>query len=162
MAVLEYSDKPVVHFPLDRTHEAGEVKKLVDKIEPSGGTDVVTGEAIEKAGKKVFSVEYGERPTANKILIIITDGSPTGEEPPREAIKPLKKAGVSTYLVSIGGKPDQDELEEITGIKNIVPRKDKDKIPDAAPKIVHKIYEHVTTSRLCLSLATTAALILIT
>ena len=147
VSILEYSDKPVVIFPLDRTFEAKEMKLLIDKMKPSGGSRAVTGDAIEKAGKELFGVENGGRPAASKVLVIVTDSSSTGEKPPREAIKPLKRAGVITYVVNIGGQPSPEEAEEITEPGNVITPDDKKNIPDEATTIVKKINKKVDDKR---------------
>lgn len=147
VSILEYSDKPVVVFRLDETYEAEELRMLVDKMKPSAGTGAVTGDAIEKAGKELFGVKNGGRPTANKVLVIVTDSSSTSAQPPREAIKPLKRAGVITYVVNIGGKPTPEEAEEITEPENIITPEDKESIPDEATTIVKKINKKIDDKR---------------
>ena len=146
VAVLEYSDRPVIQFRLDEKYSAKAIKNLISKITPSGGNAVVTSEAIKKAGKELFGFSNGGRPTASKVLVIVTDGSSTSKEPLEEAIKPLKKAGVDTFVVSIGGKPSPDEVEKITGTDNIIKTEDKDNIPEAATTIVIKINKRVNAS----------------
>jgi hypothetical protein len=147
VSILEYSDRPVVIFRLDKTYEAEEMKMLVEKTKPSGGAGAVTGDAIEKAGKELFGVENGGRPTASKVLVIITDSSSTSEQPPREAIKPLKQAGVITYVVNIGGKPSPEEAKEITEPGNVITPEDKNSLPDEATTIVKKINKEIDDKR---------------
>lgn len=147
MSILEYSDKPTIVFRLDKTYEAEELKLLVDKMEPSGGSGAVTGDAIAQAGKKLFGVSNGGRPTASKVLVVITDSSSTSELPPREAIEPLKGAGVITYVVSIEGKPSSQEAKEITEPGNVITPDDKDDLPDEATTIVKKINEKIHEKR---------------
>ena len=147
VSILEYSDKPVVIFRLDTTYEVEELRMLIDRMKPSAGSDAVTGDAIEKAGKELFGVENGGRPTANKVLVIVTDSSSTSAQPPREAIKPLKQVGVITYVVNIGGKPTPEEAEEITEPENIITPEDKESIPDEATTIVKKINKKIDDKR---------------
>ena len=143
VSLLEYSNKPVVIFRLDQTYEADKLKMLVDEMKPSGGANAVTGDAIKLAGKKLFGVENGGRPTARKVLVIITDSSSTSEQPPREAIKPLKKDGVITYVVTISGKPSPEEANEITEPENVITPENKENIPDKATTIVKKINKEI-------------------
>ena len=147
VSILEYSDKPVVVFRLDKTYEAEELKTLVDKMKPSAGSGAVTGDAIEKAGKELFGVENGGRPAANKVLVIVTDSSSTSAQPPREAIKPLKQAGVITYVVSIRGRPTPEDAKEITEPENIITPEDTQSIPDKATTIVRKINKKIEEKR---------------
>jgi hypothetical protein len=147
VSLLEYSDKPVVIFRLDKTYEADELKMLVDKMKSSGKAGAVTGDAIKLAGKKLFGIENGGRPTASKVLVIVTDSSSTSEQPPREAIKPLKQGGVITYVVRIGGKPSPEEANEITKPGNVITPENKDKIPDESTTIVKKINMEIDDKR---------------
>lgn len=147
VSILEYSEKPVVLFRLDKTYEVEELKVLVDKMKPSGKPGTATGDAIEKAGKELFGVKNGGRPSASKVLVIITDSSSTSGRPPREAIKPLKQAGVITYVINIAGKPSHEEAREITEPGNVITPEDKDSIPDEATTIVKKINKKIDDKR---------------
>ena len=140
VGVIEFSDKANVIFPLNKLFESSSIKDQVQLINPSGGKETVTDEVLQKSADEVFDVKSGGRPGASKVLIIITDGKSTGEEPPKRAVKPVKEKGVRVYVVNIGEDTDKDELKDIVPTeKNIYPVKNTDEVPTVAPKLVEDI-----------------------
>ena len=140
VGVIEFSDKANVIFPLNRLFDLTSIKNQIQRINPSGGKETVTDEVLRKSTDQVFDAKSGGRPGASKVLIIITDGKSTGEEPPKRAVKRVKEKGVRVYVVSIGEDTDKDELEDIVPTeKNIYPVKNPDDVPNVAPKLVEDI-----------------------
>ena len=139
VGVIEFSDKVNVIFPLDKLFKVSVIKDEVQRIVPSGGKETVTDEVLRKSTDQVFDAKSGG-PGASKVLIIITDGKSSGEEPPKRAVKPVKEKGVRVYVVNIGEDTDKDELEDIVPTeKNIYPVKKPDEVPSVAPKLVEDI-----------------------
>ena len=140
VGVIEFSDKVNIIFPLNKLFESSLIKDEILRIVPSGGKETVTDKVLRKSADEVFDVKSGGRPGASKVLIIITDGKSTGEEPPKRAVKPLKEKGVRVYVVNIGEDTDKDELRDIVPTeKNIYPVKNPDEVPSVAPKLVEDI-----------------------
>ena len=74
------------------------------------------------------------------MLIIVTDDKSSGEEPVKEAVKPLQDKGVRIYIVNIGSKPDEDEAKDIVpDDRNLLTPKTTDEIPKLAPELAKKI-----------------------
>ena len=140
VGVIEFSDKANVIFPLNKLFESSSIKGEIQRIVPSGGKETVIDEVLRKSADEVFDVKSGGRPGASKVLIIITDGKSTGEEPPKRAVKPVKEKGVRVYVMNIGEDTDKDELKDIVPTeKNIYPVKNPDEVPSVAPKLVEDI-----------------------
>ena len=140
VGVIEFSNDANVIFQLDKLFELASIKDQVQRIIPSGGKETVTDEVLRKSTDQVFDAKSGGRPGASKVLIIITDGKSSGEEPPKRAVKPVKEKGVRVYVVNIGEDTDKDELEDIVPTeKNIYPVKNPDEVPRVAPKLVEDI-----------------------
>ena len=140
VGVIEFSDEVNVIFPLDKLFKASLIKDEIQRIVPSGGKETVTDEVLRNSADKVFDLKSGGRPGASKVLIIITDGKSTGEEPPKRAVKPVKEKGVRVYVVNIGEDTDKDELEDIVPTeRNIYSVKNPDEVPSVAPKLVEDI-----------------------
>ena len=144
VGVIEFSSQANVIIPLNQLFEKTLIIDQVQRITPSGGKETFTDEALRKSADELFDVKSGGRPGASKVLIIITDGKSTGEEPPKRAVKPLKEKGVRVYVVNIGDDTDKDELKDIvpTG-KNIYPAKTTTKVPSIAPKLIDDIDEDI-------------------
>ena len=140
VGVIEFSNQANVVFPLNQLFDSTLIKDQVQRIVSSGGKETVTDEVLRKLANEVFDAKSGGRPGASKVLIIITDGKSTGEEPPKRAVKPVKEKGVRVYVVNIGEDTDKDELEDIVPTeKNIYPAKTTTQLPSIAPKLVEDI-----------------------
>ena len=141
VGLMEFSSKTKVILPLNKTFDSDVIRNEVDRIVPSGGKGTVTDDVLRKAADEVFAVKSGGRPGASKVLIIVTDGKSSGEEPPKRAVKPVKKKGVRVYVVNIGEDTDKDELNDIAPTdKNIYPVKTPDEIKD---KVTDKLVEDI-------------------
>ena len=140
VGVIEFSNQANVILPLNKLFESTSIKDQVKRIVPSGGKETVTDEVLRKSADEVFDVKSGGRPGALKVLVIITDGKSTGEEPPKRAVKPVKEKGVRVYVVNIGEDTDKDELKDIVPTeKNIYPAKTTAQLPNIAPKLAEGI-----------------------
>ena len=140
VGVIEFSNQANVVFPLNQLFDSTLIKDQVQRIVSSGGKETVTDEVLRKSANEVFDIKSGGRPGASKVLIIITDGKSTGDEPPKRAVKPVKEKGVRVYVVNIGEDTDKDELEDIVPTeKNIYPAKTTTQLPSIAPKLVENI-----------------------
>ena len=148
VGIIEFSDKADVILPLNELFESNLIKDKLQRIVPSGGKGTVTDEALRKSADEVFDVKSGGRPGASKVLIIVTDGTSSGKEPPKRAVKPVKEKGVRVYVVIIGEDTDKDELKDIVPTeKNIYPVKNPDQVPDVAPKLVDDIAKDIKKSK---------------
>ena len=82
----------------------------------------------------------GGRLGASKVLVIVTDDKSSGEEPVKEAVKPLQGKGVRIYIVNIGPRPDEQETKDIVSDeRNILTPKTTDELPNIAPELAKKI-----------------------
>ena len=147
VAVMEYSSKPTLWISLQDYNDREPLKEALSLLRPSRGSDVATDEALRMAADKIFSPESGSRPGMPKVLILVTDDESTGSESLREASKPLRKKGVSVYVVAIGSAPDGKEIGELVPDKTkVLPVDIPKKIENLAPQIVNKIEKDVDKS----------------
>ena len=89
----------------------------VDKIPLMGSTTRID-KALRMSQKDMFSLTNGGRPTAGKLLIVLTDGSQTqdaGAEDPGDVAEELRKAGIRVIAVGIGKGVNNTELAHIAG-----------------------------------------------
>ena len=99
------------------------------------------------AADKIFSPESGSRPGIPKVLILVTDDVSPGSESLREASEPLRKKGVSVYVVAIGNAQDEEEIGDLVPDKTKLFLVDIPKrIENLAPQIVNKIEKDVDKS----------------
>lgn len=147
VAVLEYSSKPTLWISLQDYNDREPLKEALSLLRPSRGSDVTTDEVLRMAADKIFSPESGSRPGIPKVLILVTDDVSPGSESLREASEPLRKKGVSVYVVAIGNAQDEEEIGDLVPDKTKLFLVDIPKrIENLAPQIVNKIEKDVDKS----------------
>lgn len=112
-SVVEYSKEPTILIRLDDHFDITNLKAAIDNIKPSRNVQVRTDEAIRITVNKVFSTESGARPSAPKIVILVTDDESTGERSMEEVNKDLESHGARVFVVTIGSNVDQDNLKKL-------------------------------------------------
>ncbi|EFP02640.1 hypothetical protein CRE_02342 [Caenorhabditis remanei] len=111
VSLVQYNDEPYLEFSL-RKHNCK--KHLLDDI---ADTEFMTGgsqlnKALEKVSQFAFTKKRGDRPDAENILIIVTDGQYNGriQEPTR-----LAKDNNVTVLVISTIEADKQFVNELSG-----------------------------------------------
>ena len=138
-SVITFGDEatPEVSF----TEDPQDLKKLVkalDKLPQSSG-DPDFKKLLDEA-KKVFDDDSG-RAKSNRVLVVITDSkSPATLSEINDAVKPLKKDGITVVAVRIGEEADSRQLEKMTGDKtnvlNLTEERDPEEIENEVMKAV--------------------------
>ena len=138
-SVITFGDEatPEVSF----TEDPQDLKKLVkalDKLPQSSG-DPDFKKLLDEA-KKVFDDDSG-RAKSNRVLVVITDSkSPATLSEINDAVKPLKKDGITVVAVRIGEEADPRQLEKMTGDKtnvlNLTKGRDPEEIGNEVMKAV--------------------------
>ena len=133
VGVVEYSDEINIKIPLGATNDVTQLKRLVDNITPSQGTQRFTAEVLKKAAKQMFPSSFNGRPGANRVLIVITSGPASDSEDIDKAVDETKKAGVNVFVVTV--KDGEEDAGKIVPNTNVVPVKTIDDLPSAADKL---------------------------
>ena len=95
-----------------------------------------------------YKILSGGRVGASKVLVIVTDDKSSGEEPVKEAVKPLQDKGVRIYIVNIGPRPEEQETKDIVSDeKNILTPKTTDELPNIAPELAKKMTDDTNDSK---------------
>lgn len=123
----------------DYVKAVGKLPKNVRAPQINGGV------ALKKTGRKIFNKKFGDRPDADNVLLIITDGK-VNVKPPlflKEAQK-LHKAGVKIVTVGMEGA-DMDELKAVSspGDANVIMTRTYDDL--AAAPLTETIRDAVFT-----------------
>lgn len=139
IGVIEFSNNAVIKIRLNDFQDRKELKGTILNITDSGGR-TRTDRGIHLASREFFTSNNGARPGVPKLLILVTDGTSTGDEPLKEAVKGLLKKGVVIYVVGIGGQINDQELKDVTpSDSNIFKTKNFDTITLVTPSLVEKI-----------------------
>lgn len=128
-SVITFGDEatPEVSF----TEDPQDLKKLVKALDklPQSSEDPDFKKLLDEA-KKVFDDDSG-RAKSNRVLVVITDSkSPATLSEINDAVKPLKKDGITVVAVRIGEEADSRQLEKMTGDKTNVLNLTKERDPD--------------------------------
>lgn len=145
VGIIEYSDEVNIKIPLGTTDDLSQLKRLIDNITPSLGTQRFTAEALKKAAAKVFHSSFNGRPGAHRVLIVVTTGPSSDPGDVEDAIEETKKAGVNVLIVTV--KDGEDDAEKIVP-GNVVPVKTIDDLPSAADELEKKIRDSIDKSKL--------------
>lgn len=118
IGVIEFSDKVDLKIKLSDYYDSSSFVDELSSIKQSYGRNTVTDEVLRMAASEAFKSTSGGRPTAHKRLVILTGSKSTGAEPVQEAVIPVITNGIQVYVVAVGGRVDQKDLEGIVGPKN--------------------------------------------
>ena len=104
-----FEDQAVMNFPLT-DDQAGLVQDVTDYVDGGGGTDL--GEAIRIAQEELVA---NGRPSVQRVMVIITDGVPTGSTRENESVNAAnaRAAGTLIFAVGIGGGINVGILDDI-------------------------------------------------
>jgi uncharacterized protein YegL len=120
IAVVEFSKEPAIAIRLDDHFEAASLKRAIDNIKPSGNLQVRTDEALTVVVNEVFSLKSGGRPSAPKIVILVTDDESTGDRSLEEVNKEAERQGARVLVVTIGPNVDRNDLKKLVPKDNHV------------------------------------------
>ena len=146
MGIIEYSDEINVKIPLGTTHDASQLKRLVNNITPSRGAQRFTAQALKNVAKQVFPASFGGRLGAQRVLIVITTGLISDTDDIDKAMDETKKAGVSVFVVTV--KDSKDDAGKIVPDDNVVPVKTIDDLPSATDQLDKIIKDSIEKSKL--------------
>ena len=145
IGVIEYSDEVNVKISLGSTHDPTQLKRLIDDITPSRGTQRFTAQTLTKAAKEIFPVSFNGRPGANRILVLVTAGPSTDVDGIAGATKETEKAGVNVFVVSV--KDPTDDVKDLTPDSNIVDAKGTDNLPSTVETLFKIIKKSIEESK---------------
>uniref|UniRef100_A0A8C2FS57 Collagen alpha-1(XXI) chain n=1 Tax=Cyprinus carpio TaxID=7962 RepID=A0A8C2FS57_CYPCA len=110
VGVVQYSDDPFLHIPLEKHLSSSDLIKAMESIEYMGG-NTNTGKAIKFANDKLFALsERGPNGIA-KIAVVLTDGKSQDEV--LAAAEAARKKGIILFAIGVGSETEEAELRAI-------------------------------------------------
>ena len=107
-ALVAYGNRAAEVIGFDDEQSLSDFETAVDN------TPYINGDRrIDRALNKTAQIMVNARPSATKIVVLVTAGKQTselGSQTPGEAALPLLANGVYNYVVAIGREPDISEL----------------------------------------------------
>ncbi|XP_052426899.1 integrin alpha-X [Carassius gibelio] len=106
-AIAQFSTYCQIHYKFQQVKNAKAWEDAVTQIRQLKEW-TYTATAIEKLVKELFVSQGGARPSASKILVVITDGEST-DDFLREAIKKAQEKDITRYAIGVGNAFNNDK-----------------------------------------------------
>uniref|UniRef100_UPI00358F7813 integrin alpha-X-like isoform X2 n=1 Tax=Myxine glutinosa TaxID=7769 RepID=UPI00358F7813 len=115
IAVVQYSDNPKEEFSFQTFSKSCNKRGLVDGIKQLNG-ETYTAKGINYVIDETFSEAHGARPSAKKLLVIITDGASSDTNSLSKATSRADSEKIERYVIGVGSEVVQLELEQIASM----------------------------------------------
>ncbi|NXF40995.1 ITA2 protein, partial [Nyctibius bracteatus] len=119
VGLIQYANDPRVVFNLNTYQTKDEVVKAMEGTFQKGGDLTNTFEAIDNARQHAFSAESGGRPTATKVMVVVTDGESHDGSNLKTVIGKCKKDNITRFGIAVLGYLIRHELDTKNLIKEI-------------------------------------------
>ncbi|XDV45076.1 hypothetical protein PO909_013241 [Leuciscus waleckii] len=143
-AIAQFSTECVIHYEFQQVKNAMAWENAVNKIsQQKGWTNTAT--AIKHLVNKLFVSNGGARPSASKILVVITDGESTDSKL-TEAVQLAQAKNITRYAIGVGNAFTIDKaIKELAIIASLPTRNHVFKVNnfDALESIREKLKENI-------------------
>ncbi|KAF4804644.1 Integrin alpha-2 [Turdus rufiventris] len=122
VGLIQYANDPRVVFNLNTYQTKDEIVKAMEKTSQKGGDLTNTFKAIDNARQYAFSAESGGRPTATKVMVVVTDGESHDGSNLKTVIGKCNEDNITRFGIAVLGYLIRHELDtknlinEIKGI----------------------------------------------
>lgn len=142
LALVDYNGPANARVYFSDGYTKDNFKIVAENIPGPGSRPGTLSGALKKVRDEVFTLQRGERPFAEDILVVMTEGDFDENSPEiKDAVSKLRDKPVKIIVVAITDDPDKDKLKVIASGDNLVviPKPGKDteeakKIPFTATK----------------------------
>ncbi|XP_067225484.1 integrin alpha-X-like [Chanodichthys erythropterus] len=100
-AIAQFSTQCVIHYKFQQVKDAKAWQDAVNRISRQKGW-TYTAAAIRHLVNELFVSSGGARPSANKILVVITDGESTDPDDLTEAVQQAQAKNIIRYAIGVG------------------------------------------------------------
>ncbi|NXG56479.1 ITA2 protein, partial [Hemiprocne comata] len=119
VGLIQYANDPRVVFNLNTYQTKDEVVKAMDETTQKGGDLTNTFKAIDNARQYAFSPESGGRPTATKVMVVVTDGESHDGSNLKTVIGKCNEDNITRFGIAVLGYLIRNELDTKNLIKEI-------------------------------------------
>ncbi|KAK9965085.1 hypothetical protein ABG768_004194 [Culter alburnus] len=106
-AIAQFSSQCVIHYKFQRVKDATWWQNEVNRISQLGG-GTYTAAAIRKLVNELFVSSGGARPSASKILVVITDGESSDPNDLTAAVQQAQAKNIIRYAIGVGNAFNSD------------------------------------------------------
>ncbi|NWH77480.1 ITA2 protein, partial [Piaya cayana] len=119
VGLIQYANDPRVVFNLNTYQTKAEVVKAMEGTYQKGGDLTNTFKAIDNARQFAFSPESGGRPTATKVMVVVTDGESHDGSNLKTVIGKCNEDNITRFGIAVLGYLIRNELDTKNLIKEI-------------------------------------------
>ncbi|NXV37195.1 ITA2 protein, partial [Rissa tridactyla] len=119
VGLIQYANDPRVVFNLNTYQTKEEVVKAMEETFQKGGDLTNTFKAIDNARQYAFSPESGGRPTATKVMVVVTDGESHDGSNLKAVIGKCNEDNITRFGIAVLGYLIRHELDTKNLIKEI-------------------------------------------
>ncbi|XP_025023432.1 integrin alpha-2 isoform X1 [Python bivittatus] len=122
VGLIQYGNDPRIVFNLNTHTNKKAVEQAMSKTYQKGGDQTNTFKAIEYARQHAFSKEAGGRPTASKVMVVVTDGESHDGSNLSEVIAKCNADNITRFGIAVLGyliRNEKDTKKLIKEIKGI-------------------------------------------
>ncbi|NWU68358.1 ITA2 protein, partial [Pterocles burchelli] len=119
VGLIQYANDPRVVFNLNTYQTKDDVVKAMDRTYQKGGDLTNTFKAIDNARQYAFSPESGGRPTATKVMVVVTDGESHDGSNLKTVIGKCNEDNITRFGIAVLGYLIRHELDTKNLIKEI-------------------------------------------
>uniref|UniRef100_A0A663N4H1 Integrin alpha-2 n=1 Tax=Athene cunicularia TaxID=194338 RepID=A0A663N4H1_ATHCN len=119
VGLIQYANDPRVVFNLNTYQTKDEVVKAMEETHQKGGDLTNTFKAIDNARQYAFSPESGGRPTATKVMVVVTDGESHDGSNLKTVIGKCNEDNITRFGIAVLGYLIRNELDTKNLIKEI-------------------------------------------
>uniref|UniRef100_A0A8D0GKX2 Integrin alpha-2 n=1 Tax=Sphenodon punctatus TaxID=8508 RepID=A0A8D0GKX2_SPHPU len=119
VGLIQYGNAPRVMFNLNTYKTKDEVVEAMSQTTQGGGTYTNTFAAIDYARRFAFSPQSGGRPTATKVMVVVTDGESHDGSDLETVIEKCNEDNIIRFGIAVLGYLIRHELDTKNLIKEI-------------------------------------------
>ena len=117
LSIVEYDDQITLMQPARRVGNTGEIKHLIDALEPRGSTNLTGGmmRGVEEA-RSAMAGPANQRGTITRVILMSDGLANTGVTDPAEIarlVRDAKGSGVRVSTIGLGREYDEDLMQAI-------------------------------------------------
>ncbi|XP_077417708.1 integrin alpha-2 [Vanacampus margaritifer] len=119
VSVIQYAVEPKIEFALNQYRTKDELLKAASKLTQMQGSSTNTFHAIQYASQWGFNPNYGARPGASKVMVVVTDGESHDHAFRDSVIPECEKQGITRFGIAVLGYYTRNNIDTENLIKEI-------------------------------------------
>ncbi|XP_019743363.1 integrin alpha-2 [Hippocampus comes] len=119
VSVIQYAVDPKIEFTLNQYRTKEELLNAASKLTQMQGSLTNTFHAIQYASQWGFNPIYGARPSASKVMVVVTDGESHDQAVRDTVISECEKQGITRFGIAVLGYYTRNNIDTENLIKEI-------------------------------------------